>query len=238
MEYGNGDIGRGKIARTAGILYLAYIVATIICTFVQRRPVVSGDAGATARNIVASTWVFRTGFTIEVVSALLFLLTAWSLYVLMRPVGKDLALLFLILNACGVAVECFSTVIRFAALPLVGGTGYLKALQTEQLQALAMFFLNWAGTGSVVSILFYGTWLLPLGYLVIKSNFLPRALGVLLILDGASLLICFSQLCLFPGYERLTYALYPVMFVAECGLGLWLVIKGVRYSTESTAPTV
>ena len=82
--------------------------------------------------------------------------------------------------------------------------------------------------GNVVMVLFYGLWLFPLGYLVFKSGFLPKILGILLIADGVSLLICFFQLWLFPGYEKMTYPLYPIMFVAEFGLSLWLIIKGVK----------
>jgi len=74
----------------------------------------------------------------------------------------------------------------------------------------------------------YGVWLFPLGYLVFRSGFLPRFLGVLLILDGLSLMICFVQLVFFPEFHKWTYPLYPVMFVAECGLGLWLLIMGVK----------
>jgi hypothetical protein len=80
----------------------------------------------------------------------------------------------------------------------------------------------------MVTTLFYGAWLFPLGYLVLKSRFLPRFLGVLLFMDGVSMLICFVQICLFPGYQKLTYPLFPVMLVAELGLALWLIIKGVR----------
>ncbi len=91
-----------------------------------------------------------------------------------------------------------------------------------------MFFINLGGSGNMILTLFYGVWLFPLGYLVYKSGFLPRFLGVLLLLDGLSLMICFIQLGLFPGYQKLTYPLYPIMFIAEFGLAMWLIIKGVK----------
>jgi hypothetical protein len=97
-----------------------------------------------------------------------------------------------------------------------------------------MLLLKLGGLGNMISVLFYGLWLFPLGYLVVKSRFLPRVLGILLIADGLSLMICFFQLWLFPGHERLTYPLYPVMFIAECGLGLWLMIKGVKDQASDT----
>ena len=80
----------------------------------------------------------------------------------------------------------------------------------------------------MVSALFYSVWLFPLGYLLLKSRFVPRVLGILIVADGLSMLICFIQLWLFPAYEKLTWPLYPVMFIAEFGLGLWLLVKGVR----------
>jgi len=223
-----GDMPHRTVARVAGLLYLAFIVAFASSSFIQGHPIVSGDAAATATNILASERLFRIGFTIELVAALLFLLTAWALYVLLKPVNGSLALLFLLLNVVGVAIECVSTLPRFAALLLLSRADYLKALSPDQLQGLAMFFLKFGGSGDTVSVLFYGAWLFPLGYLVVKSRFLPRFLGILLILDGVSLLFCFFQLWLFPGYQRLTYPLYPVMFIAECGLALWLLIKGVK----------
>lgn len=85
-----------------------------------------------------------------------------------------------------------------------------------------------------MTVLFYGAWLFPLGYLAIKSRLLPKVLGVLLILDGVSLMICFVQLWLLPAYKKWTYPLYPVMFIAECSLALWLAIMGVK-SPESTS---
>ncbi len=192
-----------------------------------------GDAAATARNIMASERLFRIGFMSEVVAALLFLLAAWALYVLLRPVNKNVALLFLLLNAAGVAIECCSTLIHFAAVPILRGGDYLKVFQTDQLQALTLLFLSLSGSGNIITTLFYGVWLFPLGYLVLKSGFLPRILGILLIVDGAALLVCFLQLCLFPAYQKLTYPLYPVMFIAEFGFSLWLLIRGVKGQRES-----
>jgi hypothetical protein len=109
----------------------------------------------------------------------------------------------------------------------------LNAFKADQLQAQAMLFLNLSGSGNVITGLFYGVWLFPLGYLVVKSGFLPRILGILLILDGFCLLIGFFQLCLFPGHENLIYPLYPVMFIAEFGLALWLLIKSVKVKVQS-----
>ena len=222
-----------RTARTAGLLYLIFIVTFASSTFVQNKSTAGEDAAATARSILASPWLFRMGFLSEVISALLFLLAAWALYVLLKPVGKNPALLFLLLNLAGVAIECTLAVTRFAALGLLTDQRYSNAFNADQLNALAMAFLNLSGSGNLVLTLFYGVWLFPLGYLIFRSGFLPRILGVLIFLDGVSMLICFFQLNFFPGHEKLTYPLYPVMFVAEFGLGVWLLIKGVSVKPQT-----
>ena len=139
----------------------------------------------TARNLTASDWLFRIGITSELLAALIFLLVAWALYVLLKPVNRSLALLFLLLNLGGVAVECVSSLIRFDAVLPLSGADYLRPLATDQLQALAMLLLNVGNSGNTVSVLFYGAWLFPLGYLVMKSAILPRILGILLMIDGS-----------------------------------------------------
>jgi hypothetical protein len=219
---------RRNLARLAGFLYLAYIVLFASSTFIQHKPFVWDDPAAMARNIADSELMIRIGFMSTAVADLFFLSTAWSLYVLLKPVGKNLALLFVLFNLTGVAVECVYTLIHFEALLLLGRSDYLHAFKPDQLQALSMFFLGLGGSGDMILTLFYGVWLFPLGYLVYKSGFLPRFLGVLLLLDGLSLMICFIQLCLFPGHEKLMYPLYLIMFIAEFGLAMWLIIKGVK----------
>ena len=97
-----------KTARMAGFLYLIYIVASIFANGLGRsKLIVLGDAATTAGNIMASAWQFRIGFVIDLIAGVLFLLTAWALYVLLKPVNKNIALLFLLLNLGGVAVSCF-----------------------------------------------------------------------------------------------------------------------------------
>ena len=227
MTHQLDDLPRQTIARLAGLFYLVYIVLFASSTFIQSKSVLSQGA-ATAGTVVASELLFRIGFTTELIAAMFFLLAAWALYALLRTVNANLALLFLLLNAIGVAVECANTLIRFAALLLANGSDYSKSFTPAQMSALATWFLRLSNSGNIITALIYGLWLFPLGYLIIKSSFLPRALGVLLILDGSSLMICFIQLCLFPRHEKLTYPLYPIMFVAEFGLALWLLIKGAQ----------
>ena len=103
---------------------------------------VAGDAAATASNILANKGLFTITAVGDVVAAALFGLSAWALYVLLKPVNKNFAVLFLLLNLVGVAIQCFSDVFLFASSLLVDGSSFLKVFQPDQLQALAMFFLE------------------------------------------------------------------------------------------------
>jgi hypothetical protein len=217
-----------KTARMAGLLYLIFIVTLACSMFLSSKFIVFGDAAATAKNITASEWLPRIAFMSELLSAVFFLLAAWALYVLLKPVNKNLALLFVLLNLGGVAIECINTLNQFAALLLLSGADYLKVFQAGQLPALAMLFLKLHRNGFMIAQIFYGTWLFPLGYLVFKSGFLPRILGILLIIDGFAVLIWFGQFFLFPGYEVISYPCLVESFIAEFGLTLWLLIKGVE----------
>jgi len=224
-----------KTARIAGFLYLIYLVVSIFADVLGRsKLIVLGDAAKTAGNIMASAWQFRIGFVLDLVAAVLFLLTAWALYVLLKPVNKNLALLFLLLNLGGVAVSCFSDLFLIASQLLLSGADYLKVFQTGQLQALAMLSLYIYKYGFLgIAQLFFGAWLFPLGYLVFKSGFLPRFLGVILMVHCVVWLISTLQFFLFPGFigirfVGITYISYPLGFISEFGLTLWLLIMGAK----------
>jgi hypothetical protein len=215
-------------AKMAGIFYLIFILTTVLASYIRSRSIVPGDAAATASNIIGSELLFRVGFITELVSAVFFLLTAWTLYVLLKPVNKNIALLFLLLNLGGVAVECINMLNLFAAIQFLGGASYLNVFQTSQLQALAMSSINLYTSGFVMVQIFYSAWLLPLGYLVYKSRFLPQLLGLVLILDFFGNMSWFLQHFLLPSYGILAYPGNAIGFIAEVSLTLWLLIKGVK----------
>ena len=218
-----------KTARMAGFLYLMYMVTTIVADVVFRSPLIAfGDAAATAQNIMASEWQFRIGITGDLISAVFFLLAAWALYVLLKPVNQDLALLFLLLNLSGVAIYSINLLNQFAAVLLLSGADTLKVLQADQLQSLAMFFLNLKTNGYWIAQIFFGAWLFPLGYLIFKSGFLPRILGIVMMIHCVGWLTTTLQFFLFPGYEVITYLTYPLGFISEFGLTLWLLIIGAK----------
>jgi hypothetical protein len=218
-----------KTARIAGFFYFLFVLASIIADLFGQ--FVFADAQVTVNHILAQGGQFRLGVVISLFAYVLFLLAAWALYVLLKPVGKNLALLFLLLNVGGFAVLVFSHLNLVASLLLLSGADYLKALQPDQLQAQAILFLNLYKYGSTIAQIPFGVWLFPLGYLVYKSGFLPKILGVLLMADCFGLLIYVCQRFLLPGYTFIAYPCWALGFIAEVSLTLWLLIKGVKGSS-------
>ena len=210
------QIPRRHLARITGGLYLAFVLALALAD------VLGTDVPATDAS------QFVAGLTLSLLSASLFVMAAWGLYVLLRPVNRDLALLFLLLNAIGVAIQVASyspLIFTMLSTDAAGFSGAFSQAQTEALQRLA---LDAQELTFVTAQLFFATWLFPLGYLVYKSGFLPKFLGVLLFLDGVAILVWFFQALLLPDYPALSYPGWALSFVAEVGLGLWLVVRGVN----------
>src|ERR1043165_1784536 len=114
-----------RTARITGLWYLIFIVALAFATFVRSNLIVFGDAAATANHIKASEWLFRIGFVSDILSAVFFFLAAWGLYVLLRPVNRNLALLLMLLNLGGDAILCLNTLNQLAAVLILNGADYL-----------------------------------------------------------------------------------------------------------------
>jgi len=219
-------LAQNKMARITGGFYLGFILASVLADALGH--VGLGDAEQVYQAIVTNAWSFRLGLVIALISAFLFLMAAWGLHVLLRPMNEHLALLFLLLNAIGVAIQCASMFALISALLLGDGSSRMQAYSAAQLEGLAYLSINLYKTGFVTAQLFFGAWLFPLGYLVYKSGSLPRFLGVLLIVDGFAVLIWFLQALLLPAHQAISYPGLAVSFVAEVGLALWLLVKGVK----------
>ena len=223
---------RGTVARWAGGLYLAYILANVLASRVG--DIGLSDAEALRATITGDESRFRWGLVAALGSALLFVLTAWALYVLLRPVDEPLALLLLVLNAVGVAVQCASYLPLLAVLAQADSAVNVHALSAPQLDALALLSVSTYRVGFVMAQVFFAAWLFPLGWLVLRCGFLPRFLGWLLLVDGVAVIIWFLQVFLAPGHPAVSYPSWAVGFIAELGLALWLLVKGVK--PEEPAP--
>ncbi len=226
MNAAGDHMALDKVARITGGLYLAYIMASVLATMLGQ--IGMGAAPQVYQAITTSEGSFRLGLVIALTTGFLFLMVAWGLYVLLRRVNKNLALLFLLLNAVGVAIQGASMLSLVSALLQGDATSHMQAYSAAQLEGLAYLSINVYKAGWVTAQLFFGTWLFPLGYLVYKSGILPRFLGVLLVLDGLAVLVWFLQALLLPDYNAIHYPGLALSFVAELGLALWLLVKGVK----------
>lgn len=237
MSYGDTtQLPRKKIARITGGLYLAFILTSVLADLIGHIGI--AEVEQTYGLLARSPWQFSLGLVFAFLSAFLFFMAAWGLYVLLRPVNRDLALLFLLLNAIGVAIQCVSMFPLIFATLLRDGSSFMQAYSPAQVDGLMQISINLYKLSFVIAQLFFGTWLFPLGYLVYKSRSLPRFLGVLLILDGFAVLLWFFQAILLPDYPAIIYPGLALSFVAEFGLGFWLLIKGMKVNeTVSDSPS-
>jgi hypothetical protein len=222
------DTSIKKDARRAGLIYFAFVITCIFAGVVRSNLIVYGDAAETAELLGKSEWLLRISSVVDLISGVLFLVAAWALYVLLKTVDKNIALLFLLLNAAGVAVQCSSLLHSFTPMLTSASEDINKVFGPDQLDALNLLYLNLYKSGFTIAQIFFGAWLLPLGYLVYRSGFLPKWLGVLLFADFFGVMIWFFQYFLLPDYEIITYPGFAVSFIAEISLSLWLMIKGVK----------
>ena len=227
-----------KAARVAGLLYpLMGIPAVFSFMYVPRTLIVGGNAAATANNILASQMLFRLGIVAELIAAVFFLLLVMALYRLLSGVNKNHARLMVGLVLVSVAITFANELNNIAALTLFRGADYLSVFDKPQREALAMFFLRLHGQGLAVNDIFWGLWLFPFGLLVMRSRFLPRILGFLLIVNCfAYVAISFTSLLL-PAYGNVVYRASMPALLGELWIMLWLLIKGAKVQAlEAPAP--
>jgi len=213
-------------ARVAGVLVL---VTTVVGSFgevyVPSRIIVPGDATATAANITTLNSLFRLGFASYLVEAICDVALALILYVLLRPVQKRLSLLAAFFGLVSTAFYAFAELLCFSASLLVGRAEGLGAFSPDQLNALALVLLKIFLLGAGISFAFYGVASVLRGYLILRSGYLPRSLGALLMLGGLGFVAKTLTLVLAPACSS-NALLFP-MFPAAVYLMVWLLAKGV-----------
>ncbi len=217
-------------ARFGGLLYLVIIFAGVMGELMIRGAmVVTGDAAATAVRIAASPQLWRIGIAGDLLMHVCDVLVMWAIYVLLRPVSRNLALLVLLFNLIQTAVLVANKLILLVPLFLLGDPLYANAFDAAQLQAWSHLAIEMHGYGFGVGLIFFGCVLLVEGYLVRKSGFLPPLIGALLQLAGACYLINSVALLLAPELaSRLFPAILVPSFIAETSFALWMLIKGVN----------
>lgn len=169
--------------------------------------------------------MFRLGFVSNLLAFTVNIFVAVLLHKLLEPVNKTMAALMVILILVGVAIAMLNELNQFAALLLLGGADYLTAFTAEQLQALASLFLTIYTHGFVLAHIFFGLWLFPMGYLIVKSRFHPKVIGLLLLVAGVGYVVDFTLFFLVPD---ITVKVSEYTFVGEVLLLLWLLVTGVN----------
>ena len=215
--------------RSAGLLYaIASIFGVFGLLYVPSKLIVHGDAATTARNITASETLFRSGIAANLIGQVLFIFVALVLYDLLKPVNQRRALIMLTLILVAGPIALLNELNAVAALQLVRGADFLSLTDQAQREALAMLFLRLHGYGFDIAGIFWGLWLFPLGLLVYRSGFLPRILGVGLMVNCFAYPINSFTALVLPQYEAMVSRWTSPLQFCELAFMLWMVIMGTR----------
>ena len=219
--------------RVFGLTFLIRFIPAIFGEFFVRSSlVVPGDAATTATNIMASEGLFRAGIASMLIVFVLDVVAILALYVVLKPVNRNLSLLAAFFGLIHVAIAGLNLLTDFLALLLLSGADYLTVFEPDQLHALVLLLLNSHRYGFQLGLFFFSLHLFVLGYLVFKSGYLPRILGVFLIVSSFGYLLDSFALILLPNYADYEDIIVMVLFlpnlIGELALALWLLIKGVN----------
>ena len=216
-----------KYARIAGVLMLlSFVAGGFGEAYIPSQLIVSGDAAATAANIKGFGSLFRWGFAGYLVEATCDIGLSLIFYVLLRPVRKDIALLAAFFGLVGTAIFAAAELFYLAPSLILRGNGYLNTFSTDQLNTLALLSLKLFALGGVIPAVFYGVaWVLR-GYLIFRSGYLPRFLGILMTLAGLGFIMRNVLLILAPAYA--SGSLLLLMVPGGLALTAWLLVKGVN----------
>jgi hypothetical protein len=215
-----------KTARVAAFVFLTiFILGMSTELFIRPGMIVPGDAAATVKNIAASESLFRLSVVSDLIRQALLMLLPLILYKLLKPVNKTIAALMVIFYLVCVPISLLNELNHLAVLLLSSGAGYLTAFKADQMNALVMFFIDLRIYGTFITQ-FFSFWVILLGYLVFKSGFLPRILGILLMLGGLCYTVLAVLFFLSPNIDATIFGVFT--FIAESLFYLWLLIKGVN----------
>lgn len=227
-----------KTARIAGAIYLVVVLTgTFTLGYVPSKLIFWNDSAKTLQAITESAQLFRLDIAVSIICYLAFLALPLALYQLLRSVNESYAKVMAILAIVSVPISLLNLQHKFDVLTLIGGADYLKSLSQQALQERVMFLLDSYNNGIKIAQLFWGLWLLPFGYLVYRSGFLPKFLGIFLMLGCLSYLINVFGRTLIPHYGQLGISSYIQLpaSIGEIGTCLWLLAMGIKQSKASKA---
>ena len=216
--------------RVAGLWYLLIVLlGPLRLIYIPSKLFVKGNAAATVTNIGAHQWLFRAGIVSDLIGGVVLVFLVLAFYRLFRGVDQNLAVQVVIFGGIMPGLLYFISVVGdIAALAIARGIDFLSVFSKPQLDALAMFLLNLRDHQYTAAEMLWGVWLFPLGILIYKSRFMPRFLGIWIILGGLSYVALSLTGVMFPAYQDTVFKIsQPAMF-GELALMLWLLIKGAR----------
>jgi len=217
-----------KTARIAGFLYLLLIISGFFSMeYIPSKIVVWEDPAATMNNVSNYEWLFRFDIVITIIMHICFILLSLALYQLLKKVEKNFALLMVIFVLIGIPISYQLLIKKFDILKLISDVEYLKVFQKDQIQAQVMLLFSSYESGFQISQIFWGLWLFPFGYLVFKSGFLPKFLGICLMLGCFGYLFDTLGRIVFINYFNTRLIILPAS-IGEIGICLWLLIAGIK----------
>ena len=226
-------------AKIVGFLYL-FTMATSIVGFSLRGPLlVLGDSAQTARSIAASERLYRISIVSDLLTLAGVLILIWALYVVLKPINRNVALLAAFFRLVENSIVAVSTLSAFAVLALLSGGDYLRAFDANQLKALVYTIaVRVHGAGFNIGFVFLGLGSTVFAYLWLKSRYIPKALAALGIVSSLVLTIVTLAIMMFPRLEALGLSYTMPLGIYEVGLGLWLLVRGIRVPMRSKCPTL
>ena len=219
-----------KTARIAGVLYLFVgIFGGFAEGFVDPRMYVAGNAAATAGNVAANPGLVRMGVVAHLLDGTFFVFLAMTLFILLHHVHKGVARAMLILVALATGIICLNAVFQFEGLRVATDSSYAAAFGAAGSNALVLLLLDTQHYGTLIAQVFFGLWLVPLGYLANKSGLFPKWLGIVLIVGGFCYLMDLFTALLIPNFGQKIHAFVIIpSAIAEISMVLYLLVIGVR----------
>src|SRR6266571_3016683 len=223
-----------KAARVAGAVYLSMIITgPFALIYVPSKLIVRGNAAGTADNILAHETMFRLAIMADLFGQVIFICLAIALYRLLNGVNKTWAGLMVAFVLVSAAVGFLNTLNDIAALILFRGADFLAVFDKPQRDALGMLFIRLHSQGIFIDEIFWGLWLFPFGLLVFRSGFLPRFVGVWLMINCFGYVVLSVIALFFPAYYSAAFKMAQPVLFGELAIMLWLLIKGAKVPAES-----
>ena len=216
-------------ARIAGIFYLMVIIFGVFAQIVRSIIIVIGDGAATVRNILDSDILFRLGFISDLFMMTWFVLLVMTLYKLLKDVNKNHAIIMVIFVVVSAPINFLNLLNHFAPLLFLNNAEYMTIFNKEQLFAQVSVYSDLYLNGYMIASIFFGLWLLPLGLLVVKSGFIPKIFGIMLVVSSICFIVDVLVHFLFPEIHGVVAIIVGIpSTIGEIGFCLWLLIKGTK----------